>query len=276
MFSDLRRLVGSIDVQERGDQIHISGLPANLIEGDIMKIWSTSKIAANMFTSIGRSHLSFNKFFAPDVAYTLDTINNRRDGMRNYKALGKILELLHEHTWLRDTLEPPTTNRLDFKQLDRLTVTMLPRQLDFLEMYNQLVPQHDLKGYLLGAPPGTGKTLAGIGLSVCLNADVTIGVVPKNSVDEVWDKTIATRFKKPQRYWTSTSNRELKAGYDYYIFHYEQLERALEFFKSIRKHRVYQNPCILLDESHNFNEILATRTQLFIELCALLECQNVL
>lgn len=271
MISNLQRLVGSITVKEEQDVIRITGLPANFIEFDIRRQWSSSKIAANIFTEIGRSHVVFNKFFAPDVIYTFATL--AQESRRNYRILAKVIDLIYEHTWLKSA-RIAHNPILDFSQLRELTVTMRDHQMDFLNIYNENVPKYNLNGYLLAAAPGTGKSLAALAWGLCLHSDMQVLIVPKNSVDEVWDATIRDRFKKQQHYWTSLSGKPLQAGYKYYVFHYEQLERALEFFEKYRSG--FKNPTITLDESHNFNDPESLRTQFFVELCRALRCEHVL
>jgi SNF2 family DNA or RNA helicase len=82
------------------------------------------------------------------------------------------------------------------------------------------------------------------------------------------------RFKKTPKYWTSTSNKPLEWGYKHYVFHYEQLQRAIDFFKLHRNK--YKKPFMIVDESHNLNESGSLRTNLWLELCKVTDCQNVL
>ena len=270
MFSSIRRLIGNIKVWEDGDIIYISGLPADKITKDIYNQWATGKINTWMFNTCTKSSLSFHRFFATDVLYTLQTIANDRSTEHSARAIQQIINEMYLHTWLKDTLvEKP--NILNFEKLNDLNVKLFPHQMEFLESYNFLVPKYNLKGYLLGAAPGTGKTLMSLGLSLALEADVVICIVPKNSVDKVWVDTLETRFVKEQSYFKSTSNTSPIDGKKYYIFHYEQLNNAIEFFKN----KSFIKPVIVLDESHNFNEMSSLRTQSFIDLCKQLNCQHV-
>jgi SNF2 family DNA or RNA helicase len=276
MFSGLKRLVGSIDVYEDDKLIHIEGLPADVIQRDITKIWSTSKIAMFMFTKMGRSEVTFNKFFAPDVLYTFETILKLRSRNYNNRALKKIVDLLYQNTWLKAIHEDSHANILDFSNLDELNVKLLPHQLEFLEIYNEMVPKMKLKGYVLAAAPGSGKTINSIALGCVLNADVFIEIVPKPAVDEVWDKTLRTLFKNTAKhsYWTTLSGKPLEWGYRHYVFHYEQLPKAIEFFKANKAK--LRKPIMIVDESHNLNELDSLRTNLWIDLCKVTDCQHVL
>lgn len=270
MFSTIRRAVGSIKVWEDRDIIHVEGLPANVVTRDIQSQWATSKINTWIFNTVTRSSVSFHRFFALDIVYALTTLCEQRSSKHNVRALRRVIEELYLHTWLKDTLvEHPSI--LNFERLSDLNVPLFPHQLDFLQTYNTNVPKYNLKGYLLGAAPGTGKTITGLALAATLEADVVICIVPKNAVDKVWVDTIQTRFSKTTSYWASTGSVPLTTGFKHYIFHYEQLPRALEFFKGQK----FTKPVIILDESHNFNEMVSLRTQSFIDLCALLNAKHV-
>lgn len=263
MFSSLRKLIGNIHIATRGNRIAIEGLPADVYFNDVYKIWRTSKIADNMFSKATSASVTFNQFFLPDVLYTIEEVLNkpRRGSGFNYRALRKVVEEIKEQTWIKRTFEKQP-DILDFSQLSQLKWALLPHQKDFLATYNDLVPKYGLNGYMLGATPGSGKTYTGIVLSVMVKADVTVAIVPKNAVDRVWAATLDEVFYEPQDVWTSLSGDVLVPGKKYYVFHYEQLDRAIEFFK---KHQP-KNPVVLLDESHNMNEADSLRTTLFVEL----------
>ena len=228
-----------------------------------------------MFTKYDRSSLTFNKFFAPDVVYTLEQVLEQRvHPIRNYRALQRTVDLIYQNTWMR-SVKQEHPDILDFSQLDQLTVDLLPKQKEFLETYNEMVSKYGLGGYLLGAVPGSGKTIGCLALSLCAKADVTICIVPKNAVVDVWEKTLKTRFKKPPTYWHSLSGEDLKPGRQYYVFHYEQLDRAVAFAQLLYSQRMALNPCVLLDESHNLNEMDSTRSKLFVEMCRLLTPKHI-
>ncbi len=274
MFSSMRKWIGNIHVVEEGNFVTIEGLPTYQYMNDMSRIWRTSKIGMHLFNKVTASSVSFNKFFVPEVIYTLEGVLNgpRRGNGFNYRAMRKTIDELKEHTWFKGTLEPKPSI-LDYRQLGKLNVELLPHQFEFLKAYDQLVPQYNLNGYMLGAVPGSGKTLNALALGLCLHANAIICIVPKNSTEKVWSATCENFFKETPSFWSSTRSEPLVAGKQIYIFHYEQLDRAIEFFKKYKPH----NPMVILDESHNMNEADSLRTQLFIQLCRdVLACKNVL
>jgi hypothetical protein len=271
MFASLRRLVGLIAVRESGDMITISGLPGDTVQQSIYDIWNTRKIADNVFTHLGNSEVSFNRFFAVDVAYIFQRIVDERRKGHNIRALKRTLDLLFIDTWLKSTVAKHP-DILNYSHLNELNVTMMPHQMDYFKIYNELVPKYQLKGYLLGADPGTGKTLMCIGLSLCLGADLMICIVPKNAVHRVWADTFKDRFKQPPKYWTSLDGDEPAADVKYLICHFDALPKLLE----ILRHRHANKVVIALDESHGLNEEESLRAQTFIEICRTTRSQNII
>lgn len=117
----------------------------------------------------------------------------------------------------------------------------------------------------------THNTIIGLSLGVTLRADVVVCVVPKNAVYRVWQDTIKERFKKLPSFWTSLDGTAPPRKCEIYIVHYDYLEKFVEFIR----HSSFHKPLILLDESHNLNELESFRVQKFIELTRVLNCKHV-
>jgi SNF2 family DNA or RNA helicase len=272
LISNLRKMIGSIHVSEEGNFVRIDGLPTYQYINDLARIWRTSKIGLNMFSKVTSSYVVFHKFFLPEVIYTLEkALETPRGHAFNYRAIRKTIEELRRETWFKRTTER-FPDILDFEQLNQLKIKLFATQREFLEVYNEKVPQFNLNGYMLAADPGTGKTINSLALSACLGADVTVIISPKNALDRVWAATLDTLFKEPVDYWVSSSGEELVMGKRFYVFHYEQLDRAVEFFRKFQGRK----PMVILDECHNMNEIDSLRTQLFVELCKVMRALHVL
>jgi intein/homing endonuclease len=154
--SALRRMIGLIKVTENSGTIKVSGLPGDVVSKNIMTMWGSSKIAANIFSHIGPSDVSFNSFFAPDIVYAFQRMIDERKKGQNIRAMKRVIAEMLENTWLKDTLIKHA-DILDKSQLSKLNVTMREHQDTFLNLYNEAVPRYKLKGYLVGAGPGTGK-----------------------------------------------------------------------------------------------------------------------
>lgn len=260
MFARIRRLLGNVKVVQTDREIVISGFPAETFQRDISKIWKTSRINAHMFTTASRHSLSFPLFFAPDVYYMLDVMTEHRSRWLDIRTLGKIKDLMLTETWLRNTLQEPPS-RLDYGRQALFHYKPLDYQQLFLETYDRLTQQYGLKGYLLGAAAGSGKTYQSLLLAECLKAERILVVCPKNAVDRVWHRELNGLYKKPPSHWVYAHGKPYR-GERVAVFHYEALERALELVPQLKS----SNTVVILDESHNLNEISALRTQTFLQL----------
>lgn len=91
-------------------------------------------------------------------------------------------------------------------------------------------------------------------------------ICPNNLVDSVWVQQLNKHYKVPPRIWTSSSGKPLTTGYDWYIVHYEYIQR--EGFNILKRflESLKTKPVVIVDESHNMNEIKAKQTQRLIEL----------
>lgn len=262
MISDTRRLIGSVRVEETDKLIKVSGIPSRLMSSDIQRIWGTTRISKHMFTRIGRSDMIFYRFYALEVFYALGELEKEPSAQTSVRTLRYIKKKLLEETWLRNT-QKETEPFLDRRAVRALNLTLLDHQERFLDTFEQKTQQYNLNGYLLAGAPGSGKTITGLSLALALKADKVIVVSPKNAIYKVWEKTLKTNFRKPPTYWVSGDGKPIDPKVDYHIFHYESLEKALLLASRLRARR----PVIILDESHNFNELGAVRTQRFIDLC---------
>lgn len=270
MFSKIRRILGNIKVVQTDSEIVITGLPADVIQYDISKIWKTSRINAHMFSQVSRNSLSFPLFFATDVYYMLDTMTQSRSLRTNVRTLRKLMTLLLSETWLQDTQLTPSP-RVNLSKIKNMIYTPKDYQQKFLETYDELTQQYQLRGYLLSAAAGSGKTYQSLVLAECLGSDLIVVICPKNAIDRVWRHEVNTLYKKPPTYWVYTDGKPYR-GERVVIAHYEAIRHVLQMVSKFKA----ASPMVVLDESHNMNETGSTRTQLFIELCDGLNARDVI
>lgn len=62
MISDVRRLLGAIDVFEERGVITVKGIPTFTFTKDVEKYWQTSKLNKNMFITLNRSGDELHSF----------------------------------------------------------------------------------------------------------------------------------------------------------------------------------------------------------------------
>jgi hypothetical protein len=119
----------------------------------------------------------------------------------------------------------------------------------------------------------THNTITHLALSHCLGHDTKILFVPKNSVYDVWEKTLKTLFKKgPANYWHSLQGTEPTPGFEYYVVHFDYMEKFLRFIEENKQR--FGTVYVGIDESHNFNETSA-RTDNLIKSAELLKARDV-
>lgn len=270
MFSGIRRVLGNIKVTQTGQSITITGIPANVMTRDIQRIWKTSKINMHMFTSISKNTVVFPTFFAPDVMYMLERMTEHRSRNVSIRVLTKIKDRLLADTWLGDTQIAPKP-RVDLKRLSNLIYKPLDYQQRFFESYDLLTQQYHLLGYLLAAAAGSGKTYITFALAECLSAKRIVVICPKTATERVWEAEVKKLFRKPQTYWLARWGTPYK-GERVAIFHYESLEKAQALAPQLQS----DNTVVILDESHNLNDITSQRTQRFIDLCRQLTAIDIL
>lgn len=275
MFSSLRRMIGLIQVTESGNLIRIAGLPGDVVERDIVAMWGTSRIAENMFTQIGASDVSFNRWFAPDVIYAFQRLIDEGGRKHNVRAMKRVIAQMYEHTWLKQTLHEHS-KILDFGQAAKFKYSPLEHQERFFKLYNWAVPRYLLNGMLLGAGPGTGKTYMGLVLGAMLHVDSIVTVCPKNAVFRVWHDSISdpekSLYKRPMVAWTSLDGTPPPRRCSHYIVHFDGLGKFVEQLNHLSLGRLL----ILLDESHNLNDETSVRAEEFLELCSKTRCKNIL
>lgn len=264
------KIVGRVSVEEANGHIEVSGVSGLFMEQDLSKIWKTSRIGKFMFTSTDRYGFTLPSFFALDLRYILEhMLSLDRRLLISRRTARQIVDALNENTWLKDTLADDK-HCLDFSKLSNLVPTPLDFQRRFLDYYDTLVPRYGLKGLILAGAPGSGKTITTIALAECLSSDTVIVVCPNNALDIVWKSTLSWVFKKPTSVWVSNSNTRY-TGQRYAVLHYEYLEKFLLECSAARG-----KITIILDESHNANEMTSNRTQLFIQLCERTGSENII
>ncbi len=266
----------------------ISGFRTNALIDSIRNHWGSTKIGSNIFRKIQSHTVELSDFFLPDLQYILKTLLTAKGTRVPKRTISDVLTQLQANTWLKKTTSEDFRRRFNYARLSDISPLWqpLPHQMNFLKHYEEMSERYSLRGYILGAAPGSGKTATNIYKAIICGSDVHVYFVPKNSVIDVWRKTLKGTtsphgygkegiFTHPENEptWDSLCDKPLTADYKHYVFHYEQIEAATTFFK---KNFVGKNVDVSLDESHNFNEMKSSRTQMFIDFCKMVNAQDVI
>lgn len=266
-----------VNCREEDGIISINNVNGRDMDKFISNYWKTISISKYMFTKVagGRfGKLEFYSFFAIDVLYILETLANQRSGRVPARTLALMAEALKEESWLHDVEETKFTPKLNFDKLKLFRFEPKVFQRSFLEYYNEIPSRYRLNGALLNGAAGTGKSLSSLMTMECSEVDKVIIVCPKNAVNRVWESEINLHLKKVPEYWVSSDTKEpdIKTT-KYFIYHYETLEKAIVHHAKYFGKYHYG---LVLDESHNLNDIKSNRTQRWLELCKLSGSNNIL
>lgn len=264
MLGFISRAVFGLDITERNGIIRISGIRAYDFISDIDKSFNTSRVSTHMFNKATRTYVEFYSFFAIDVEYIIRKLSvtpRTRLGRRGYTAM---LEQLKINTWLAD-LDKEHPSIFNKERIKEIKFNLLTHQEEFIEYYDKVIPKYNLKGILMAATPGSGKTVSAIAVACAYESKAVIVVSPKNAVFRVWEKTLLEDMAVKQKVWVQASGEPMPSPKDcrWFIFHYESLDKAVELSKSLTSERC----TVILDESHNLNEMKSLRTTRFVDMC---------
>jgi PHIKZ203 len=255
-------LIGRLSIQETPEFVRISGIPPWQIESAIHSIWNSSRVSENL-VKLSRNEFAVHKFLLPDFLYVLQELLKQKYLKVSRRTIQELIDKLKTETWL-SRLDKDYDRIVDLSQLSKFHKKPLPHQAAYLEVYNDKVPRYGLRGHLLSAVPGAGKTMNSLYLMECLGMDTIIIISPKNALEDVWAKTLHNEFKVTPNFWVSSRMKPLELGYRYYVAHFEQIDRFVEFFKDKGKH--LGRVGVITDEVHAFNDIKSKRTQNLIHL----------
>ena len=262
MFAKFKRVLGNVTVEVKNAIVRVEGIPADVMARDIKKIWGTGRIEQNLFNEIDDNSFSFYEFFAVDVVYAIDRMIAHPQARTAIRTLTKIKETIVAGTWLagNDLQHAPLLNR---EKLALFTMQPLPFQAAYFDAYEKNKLRNRLRGMLLAGAAGSGKTFTSLAQVEMLECDKVIVVVPNNSINRVWEANLLGNFINPPSYWLSNGTVPFTGEEKYLVVTYEYLAKLLALLGKFK----YRKLTILLDESHNFNEIKSLRTELFLTLC---------
>lgn len=271
MFSSLKRMIGNVTVEVKDSIVYVEGVPADVISNDIKRIWGTGRINQHMFVTLEPNAFSFYEFFTLDVVYAIETLLDNPHARTSRRTLGRIRDELLEHTWLARR-SAPFSSKLNYSVLSKFTLTPLDFQQKFFEAYDNITQQNGLLGYLLAGAAGSGKTLSAIVLMEMLEKDTVIVVCPNNALERVWETNLLDKYHNPPSYWIAKSGKPFTGKEKFIVVNYEYLAQLIKDIPKLRLGKIG----IVLDESHNFNEVKSLRTELFLELCTITKCEDIL
>ena len=264
------KFLSTMNVEQRKNTVFVLNVDGEFIKTCVAKLWKSRPLNRNLFSYVGKTYFAFNAFFVPDLIYILEEIIvDPETTWRNATIFYALKQLLIHNTWYKRTLgKYPSI--LDTSVPKKFKLSPYPKQREFLEQFNLILPKYGLRGYLLAGGVGTGKTFLGLMTAEALGPDLAeyiIVICPKRIIKTVWQNSINTLYKKPPPVWCVGDTPTPTDGYRYYVFNQDQIEVAYAFAKVLmsKKKKFF----VIVDESHNFNEMTSSRTHVAIELCSL-------
>jgi hypothetical protein len=263
------KFFGRITVKEMGNLVKVTGCDGEILRQHFKIMFETDVVAKKMFTSMSDTSFSLNKFFVPDLIYMLTKLHHdEKTTWSGKRTIDKIVVGLLQNTWYKIS-QGEVKPIIDMKRLNMMKWTAMPKQIEFLHLFGDRMPRYDLRGYIIGFAPGGGKTFLDLCVAECVIppdvAEIKIIISPKKALHLVWEKTINAVFKKVPTYWCCDSGIPMpEKNVEYYIFNFEQLDRAIELGKKLLAQG--KRYFTIVDESHNFADFKSARTQKLVKL----------
>ena len=195
--------------------------------------------------------------------------------LKFYKAVAK---KIYDQTWIsnydkKDMMNLETTKS---EYLSKLKFEAKDYQKEFILNYKKLKYIYDLEGYILSFDQGLGKTFTSVALAEVLSKDKIIIVCP-NSLKENWAYEIKSYYSKynNEKVWKdeifilgSSKFNNFSNKTKYVIVNQESIPKI---YNIVRK---FNNPMIIVDESHNFRNMNGKRTKELLELKKITNCKD--
>ena len=236
---------------------------------NVIKKALTAVAYKNMFAKVEKNSFEIYDFFILELEFILQKIKDERLELAieiGGSNLNNLLEFLRTKTWLAERYSN-TKIKFDNQRLKTMMkFSPLPHQFKAYEKYEEIKKLNALRGFLMDAEAGAGKTYISLSLTELLDYDYKIIIAPRQTIETVWVKSIQEDlYKKPQSYIVLGQDRKRTYKKEkFIIMHYEYLEKLKEDKKLLRKLKKLK-PAIIVDESHNFNEVTSKRTQNLLE-----------
>lgn len=275
MFSGIVNGITGIKIEETNDTVIIHGINGYDIASIATRIWKTSVLNTHMFKTLRGTKIEFYKFFAVDVLYIFSKMVEFR-ASNNYLPVRKIKELvdaLKTQTWLKDINNEDIKGTLNFSKLSLFNFTPKDYQQRFFEYYDKTPIRYKLNGALLNAAAGSGKSFTATATMELAGMDKIIVVCPKNALERVWYNDPMKFYKNPPKIWNTAMGGTPDEDTKIYVYHYEAMGQILDHHVPLFNQFKYG---LILDESHNLNDVKSQRTQNWLEICFYSKSKNII
>lgn len=254
--------LNKMEITEKEDYIEFKGTVFGFNTHTVLyRILGKSKYKL-IFRNVSINNLQVYKFFIPDFIETIREAKS--DGLRHFVRADNIDYVLD---WFEERKKQRMKEaEIDYSRISKeMSFNIMEHQKKIFERYEYFITELDYKGMLIDAAPGTGKTFSSLALSTGLKSDVTIIICPLPTIEKVWIKSLDKSsgecvFKETQKYINISTDKYKDEKF--ILCHYESLSKLKDLVKTLNNKSV----TIIIDESHNLNDMKSIRTKTAIEI----------
>ena len=261
----------SFNIDTNKDIMTIRGLFGfnfrNLLE---QKVLNRDRLK-QVFITYGATEISFYTFFALEIRVVLNAfleLPYRKDTV----VIKNTIECIETNTWLNN-IGKHFEDTFDYSIIkQKMTYDLLPHQTAWFHEYDSSKKRHNRRGRLLAAVQGSGKTNMALTLAELLKSNKILIICPKQALETVWINSIQNElYKTSQPYYSSLDKREYN-NERIIVYHYESINEISKLVKYIKG----KDTTIIVDESHNMNELTSKRTLSLLQICEEINSDNIL
>jgi SNF2 family DNA or RNA helicase len=264
----------STNIEINKNVVTITGFFGPSFKSDLKRVLTEKKLN-KLFITYKFNELSFYEFFALEVLEVLYAcVTHPYDLMLNTKAVNTAMDLIEQQTWLVDIEPDKDFGDFDYSVInEKFNFKIKDHQKRWFKEYYKTQNVEYLRGRLLGAEPGLGKTVMSVMTVELTNTEYTLIVAPKPTLDNVWRKTIEEEAYK-EKVETFIVGKDKEYNNERYIItHYSILDKIPREAITVLKN---SKSAVIVDESHNINEITSKRSTELMELTNDINPSNVL
>lgn len=235
---------------------------------DIQTAYGTSTPGRYMFRRVGSNKFVTDNFFLLELDHLITKILQSRNTWSSRKSLNELQIKLRTDTWIKDTVTPTAYPIDKASFLKQFKIKPYDTQWGFLSTYKMVKKSHHLKGLLLDAKAGSGKTFTSLMWTRLTGNKKHIIICPDAGINTVWKLHMEEKvFVDPPKYWSTRQNKPFDPSCEYFLIHIDYT-RNPDFFKILDQ--VFEaagkgGVSLVVDESHNFNELSSKQTQNIIK-----------
>lgn len=235
---------------------------------DIQTAYGTSTPGRYMFRRVGSNKFVTDNFFLLELDHLITKILQSRNTWSSRKNLNELQIKLRTDTWIKDTVTPTAYPIDKASFLKQFKIKPYDTQWGFISTYKMVKKSHHLKGLLLDAKAGSGKTYTSLMWTRLTGNKKHIIICPDAGINTVWKLHMEEKvFVDPPKYWSTRQNKPFDPSCEYFLIHIDYT-RNPDFFKILDQ--VFEaagkgGVSLVVDESHNFNELSSKQTQNIIK-----------